>query len=159
MKPPRTHVAVVVLLLAGAWNLGPAAPARAGTAAVTIRDAWARATPAGATMGAIYLTLESAAGDRLMGAQVPDSVAGVTEIHETVEVSDSGATDGGSRMTMRPVASIELPAGGAVQLKPGGYHIMLIDLRKPLKPGAHVKVTLVLEKAGKRTVTATVRNR
>jgi copper(I)-binding protein len=159
----RIPLAAAVMASAVAWACVPAGPARADAAAaqpagVSIRDAWARATPAGARMGAIYLTLESAAGDRLTGAKVPDSVAASTEIHETVTVTDSSGSEGGSRMTMQPVSSIELPPGEAVQLKPGGYHIMLIDLKKPLKRGTHVRVTLMLEKAGKHTVTATVRD-
>ncbi|HEY6866584.1 MAG TPA: copper chaperone PCu(A)C [Candidatus Eisenbacteria bacterium] len=158
----RAPLAAAALTLAAASILGLTGAAGAGDAAappsgVVVRDAWARATPAGATMGAIYLTLESAAGDRLVGAAVPHSVAAATEIHETVMLADSSGSEGGGRMTMRPVAAIELPAGEPVELKPGGYHIMLFDLKKPLKPGAHVTVTLVLEKAGKRKVTATVR--
>ena len=150
--------------LAVVWLTGPAGTALAGEGAaqpadVAVRDAWARTTPAGARMGALYLTLESPAGDRLVGAEVSRSVAAATEIHETVVVADSTGSGGGDRMMMRPVAFIELPPGEAVQLKPGGYHIMLLDLKKPLKAGTHVKLTLILEKAGKRTLTATVRDR
>jgi len=159
----QTLLTAATLALAVACVAGLADPARAVYAAARssdaiIHDAWARATPAGARMGALYLTLESAAGDRLVGAEVSRSVAAATEIHETVVVADSNGSDGGGRMMMRPVAFIELPPGELVQLKPGGYHIMLLDLRKPLKAGTRVKVNLLLEKAGKRIVTATVRN-
>jgi copper(I)-binding protein len=79
---------------------------------------------------------------------VPGSVAGHTEIHETVTVADSSGGDEGGRMMMRRVESIELPPGEDVQLKPGGYHVMLFDLKKPLKAGSRIKLTLILEKAG-----------
>jgi len=123
---------------------------------IHIRDAWARATPAGARMGAIYLTIESAAADRLLAAAVPDSVAEETQIHETIVIPDSSG--GASRMTMRPVAALELPAGQPVQLKPGGYHIMLMGMKRALKAGDRVAVTLTLENAGKQSATAVVRN-
>lgn len=161
MTSIHARAAAVVLVLVFASFLGLAGSSRPGDAAaqssdVTIHDAWARATPAGVRMGAMYLTLESVAGDRLLRARVPRSVASGTEIHETVVIPDTTGA-GGSRMTMRPVDSIELPPGEPVEFKPGGYHIMLIGLKKPLEPGAHVGVTLFLEKAGKLKATATVR--
>jgi copper(I)-binding protein len=60
-------------------------------------------------------------------------------------------------MTMKPVDGIDLPAGEPVQLKPGGYHVMLLDLAQPLEAGQQIEVTLTFEKAGKQTVTAEVR--
>jgi copper(I)-binding protein len=159
MNLRHTRCAAIALLLALAWSVGANAPAQAAAsksnpAEISIRDAWTRATPAGARMGAVYLTLESKAGDLLLGATVPHSVAGEAQIHETVVDSSGG---GGPRMGMRRVASIELPAGQPVELKPGGFHIMLIDLKKQLKPGGRVTVTLTLAKAGRRAVTAPVR--
>ena len=155
MKAHILRPTAAIVALAAAACLGFSGSARAGDAGdkasdVDIHGVWARTSPAGAKMGAIYLTLESANGDRLTGAQVPHSVAAETQIHETVAEGDG--------MTMRQVDSIDLPPGEAVQLKPGGYHIMLIDLKKPLKRGARVPLTLTLEKAGKRKVVATVRD-
>ncbi|MFO1298707.1 MAG: copper chaperone PCu(A)C, partial [Rubrivivax sp.] len=70
-------------------------------------------------------------------------VAGVVEIHEMVME--------GSTMRMRAVPALELPAGQSVELKPGGYHVMLMDLKQQVKPGDTVSVTLVIEgKDGKR---------
>ena len=70
-------------------------------------------------------------------------MAGVVEIHEMVM--------DGNVMKMRAVAGLDLPAGKAVDLKPGGYHVMLMDLKQELKPGELVPVTLVIEgKDGKR---------
>ena len=134
-----------------------AADAPAKSSGVSIHDAWARATPAGARMGAIYFTMTSPAGDRLTGAAVPHSVAGATQIHETVmEQDSSGAATG--RMSMQEVESVELPAGTEVQFKPGGYHVMLLDLKRPLVSGQHVALTLTFANAGKQKVTATVRD-
>ena len=162
MKTHRNRCAAAALALALAWACSAAGAANAaGSAAsppdVSVTDAWARATPAAARMGAVYLTIESATGDRLIGASVPHSVAAKTQIHETVVVADSsGGGDG--EMMMRPVGSIELPPGEAVQFKPGGYHIMLLNLKKPLRSGEQVPVTLTFEKAGKRKAVATVRD-
>jgi len=143
----------LILLLAGV----AVRPARADAAHdVTVSDVWARATPAGARFGAIYLTLASAAGDSLVGAAVPHAVAGRTQIHETVMVPDSSGA-GAGRMAMREVPGIALPAGQAVQLAPGGYHVMLLDLKRPLKAGMRVPLALRFARAGKRDVVARVR--
>ena len=121
---------------------------------VTIRDAWARATPPAAKFGAIYVTLTSATGDRLVGASVARSIAARTQLHETVMITDSL----GERMTMREVPSITLAPGDSVRLGPGGLHIMLIGLKKPLRAGARLPVTLSFENAGRHKVMALVRD-
>jgi periplasmic copper chaperone A len=152
--PPFPFFALLVFSSLAVTSLEPM-PAHA--AGVSVRNAWARATPPGARMGAVYLTLESAAGDRLIAVSVPRSVAATAQIHETVMVADSSGDGARSGMTMRPVASLELPPGQAVTLEPGGYHIMLLDLKRALRSGGHVPVTLTLEKAGKQKVLASVR--
>ena len=87
------------------------------------------------------MQITSAQGGKLVSAQSP--VAGVTEVHEM-------AMDG-NVMKMRAVPALELPAGKAVELKPGGYHVMLMDLKQPLQDGESVPLTLVVEgKDGKR---------
>lgn len=87
------------------------------------------------------MQLQSAQDAKLISAQSP--VAGVVEVHEM-------AMDGGV-MKMRAVPSLALPAGKAVDLKPGGYHVMLMDLKGQVKDGDTVPVTLVVEgKDGKR---------
>lgn len=157
--------------------------AAAAATELELTDVWARQSPMGTTMGAIYLTITSPEDDKLVKASVPASVAADAQIHETVMAegdmtsttmagkgdmtsttmagegdmsSTTMAADSGS-MTMRPVDAIELPAGTMVELKPGGFHIMLIDLAAPLKVGDKVELTLTFEKAGDRTVTAEVR--
>jgi copper(I)-binding protein len=66
--------------------------------------------------------------------------------------SDTTMAMGEGEMGMRPVEFIELPAGEAVELKPGGYHIMFIDLVKPLEVGTSIALTLVFENAGEITI-------
>lgn len=163
-------------------SVGTSAPA---APEVTVDDPWARSSPMATTLGAVYMTLTSNGGDTLLRASVPTSVAGTTEIHETVMASTTGTamtdegageamptettmgtsmgtdtTMGGSgEMEMRPITELALPAGEAVALAPGGYHIMLIDLVAPLEVGTTIEVTLTFERAGEQVVTATVRDR
>lgn len=129
---------------------------------VTLTGLWARTSPSMATKGAAYVTITSPIDDRLVGVEVDADVAAGTEMHQTVMAeggsdpsttmamgSDTTMATGGGEMTMRPVEFIELPAGVAVEMKPGGYHIMLIDLAKPLDVGTTIALTLVFERAGK----------
>lgn len=113
----------------------------AHAADIAIDRPWSRATPAGASVGAGYVTLKNsgAAPDKLISASAPD-VAGKVEIHEMT--MDNGV------MKMRPVQGVEIPAGKSVELKPGGYHIMFMGLKKPLKAGESFKGALTFEKAG-----------
>lgn len=100
---------------------------------------WTRATPPGAKVGAGFVTLKNAgAADRVVGAASP--VAGRVEMHVTLRE--------GEVMRMREVQAIEVPAGGSFELKPGGAHLMLVDLKRPLKKGETVPLTLRLEKGG-----------
>ena len=113
----------------------------AAQAQVTVKDAWVRATVAQQKATGAFMQLQSAQDAKLISAQSP--VAGVVEVHEM-------AMDGGV-MKMRAVPSLALPAGKAVDLKPGGYHVMLMDLKGQVKDGDTVPVTLVVEgKDGKR---------
>ena len=129
--------------------------------AVVASGQWARTSPAMASAGAVYVTLTSNAYDKLVAAKVDASVTGTVELHETVMAEDetemtgmgSDTTEmGGGEMSMRPVEFIELPAGVAVSLEPGGYHIMLLDLVAPLELGSTIQVTLVFEVAGEMTI-------
>jgi hypothetical protein len=109
-------------------------------AQTTVKDPWVRGTVANQKATGMFAQLVSAKGGTLVSAASP--VAGLVEIHEM-------AMDG-SVMKMRAVSAIELPAGKPVDLKPGGYHVMLMDLKKDLKPGDTVPVTLVIEGADKK---------
>ena len=126
--------------LLGAMLLAPAA-ARAQTPAVTVENPWTRAARAGG-QGAGFLTLRSAGGDRLLSASSP--AANRVELHTHLRDGDV--------MRMRPVENIELPAGTAVTLQPGGFHLMFMGLKQPFEQGGQVPVTLVFERAGSMTI-------
>ncbi|MCE9622752.1 MAG: copper chaperone PCu(A)C [Actinomycetia bacterium] len=143
----------------------------ATTPDITVEGQWARTSPAMATAGAVYLTITSPVDDKLVAAKIDPSITGTVEIHETVMAdaatdttmamgsdttmamgSDTTMAMGDGEMTMRPVEFIDLPAGVAVALEPGGYHIMLLDLVQPLEVGTTIQVTLVFETAGEVTI-------
>ena len=151
MQSLRCGLAVSALA-AGAFVLaGIAAPAAAHeytTKGVTVAHPWARATPGGAKVGGAYLEMKAAAGvsDRLVGVRSP--VAGNAELHN--HIMERGVAK------MRRVDAIALRAGKSVVLEPSGYHVMLMDLKQPLKEGDLVKMVLVFEKAGEIEVEATV---
>lgn len=125
-----------------------AAAAQAATSGITITNATARATPDGAVVAGGYLTIANAGAeaDRLVSAASPR--AGRMELHEM-------AMDGGM-MTMRPVTGIDVPASGTVELKPGGLHLMFLDIPAPFRAGEAIPVTLTFEKAGAVEATLTV---
>jgi copper(I)-binding protein len=119
--------------------------------AIRVLDPWARATVPGQKVGGVYMEIVSPRDARLVGVASP--AAGTAEVH-------SMTMDGGT-MRMRAVEALDLPAGTPVKLAPGGYHVMLFDLKKPLVAGQKVPLTLVIEETGKRahriTVNAIVR--
>ncbi len=104
-------------------------------AQVSVQDAWVRATVPQQKATGAFMRLTAAQDMRLVAASSP--VAGITEVHEMKMVDNV--------MKMRAVPALDLPAGQAVELKPGGYHIMLLDLKQPVAQGASVPLTLVFE--------------
>jgi copper(I)-binding protein len=117
--------------------------AQATTNVVTARDAWARATAPGMSVGAVYLTLLGGAkADSLIAAST--ARAGMTQIHVVTEA------DGMARM--RETEAVDVPAGKRVLLAPQGTHIMLMDLKQPLVAGERFTLTLQFANAGKREV-------
>jgi len=131
---------------------------------LTVEGAWARNAPKTAHAGAAYLVVKNdgKAADALVGASSP--VSGMVQVHESyvVESPTGSAMPGASAATgtvmgMRPVARIDIPAGGSIELKPGGYHIMLMELKQELKAGDTIEITLMFEKAGPVTAKAEVR--
>ncbi len=109
---------------------------------LVITQAWSRATPGGAKTGGGYLTIENKGStpDRLIG--------GSADVASKVEVHQMAMTNG--VMKMRPVENgLTIAPGKTVTLAPGGYHLMMFDLKRPLKQGEKVPVTLEFEKAGK----------
>lgn len=105
---------------------------------VDVKDAWARATVSGQKATGAFMKLTAKEGATLVGVSSP--VAGVSEVHEMK--MDAGV------MKMRAVeGGLALPAGKTVELKPGGYHVMLMDLKAPLAKDSTVPVTLVFKDA------------
>jgi periplasmic copper chaperone A len=114
---------------------------------VTVSAPWVRATAAEQKATGAFMQLKSATPVRLV--EVRSAVAGVVELHEMAMEGDM--------MRMRAVSGLDLPAGKAVDLKPGGYHVMLMDLKQPIKAGDTVPLTLVIETADKRRSTVEVK--
>ena len=104
---------------------------------VKVEQSWARASVAGQSATGAFMKLTAREKMRLVGASSP--AAGVVEVHEMKM--------DGSIMRMRPVEGVDLPAQRAVELKPGGYHVMLMDLKAPLAAGSSVPLTLKFKDA------------
>lgn len=128
-------------LLAAVLALAPVAVCAAD---LEISGAFLRASPKVANAGAGFVTIKNngAVDDTLVGAEA--GISKTVELHTHIKDGDV--------MRMRQVESIAVPAGGAAELKPGGDHVMFINLNKPLAEGEKVVVTLVFAKAGKKQV-------
>ena len=146
----RPFVTVAVLLTLAACEPAPEA-ADETPAALAVEEAWARpADTTGAARSAVYFMLRNEGGTsgRLVDARA--DVARVVEIHQSFEE--------GGVMRMRPVAGgVEVGPGEAVAFEPGGYHLMLIDLQRPLAPRDTFPLTLTFEPGGEREVDVEVR--
>ena len=129
MKKLVQTTALLAALVAGS--------AIAQTAAVKVEGAWARASVPGQMGTGAFMKLTAKDGAKLVGASSP--AAGVTEVHEMKMEGDV--------MKMRAIPALDLPAGKAVELKPGGYHIMLLDLKAPLAKDTAVPLTLTFKDA------------
>lgn len=130
MKPNALILTAIGALLAqSAW-----------AANVTITDAWARATMPGQPVSAAYMLITSDTDAKLVGASSP--AVPQVEVHEMKMDGDV--------MIMREVKALDLPKGKAVALEPGGFHIMLMNLKQPIAAGEVVPLTLVIESGGKK---------
>jgi copper(I)-binding protein len=118
--------------------------------ALEIVHPWSRATPAGAGNAAAYVTVNNTGTtpDTLLAAAAP-TVSDKLEIHEV-------SMKNGVMSMKRAAGGVAIPAGGSVTLKPGGYHIMIMGVKQPLKQGDSFPGTLTFEKAGKVDVRFTV---
>jgi periplasmic copper chaperone A len=171
--PGRLAALLAVVVIAGACSSGSA-----GGSKIEISDAWARTSPMVEGAGAAYMVIKNTGteADKLVGASSP--AAKTAQVHETyvVEASPEASMDGGmggmkspaasmdmgsgsgEMMGMRQIESLDIPAGGSVELKPGSYHIMLLELVAPLKAGDKIDITLKFEKAGDVKVTTEVKD-
>ena len=143
----KRYLAAAALALAIA-NTTPALAAEPAPQAVTVSAAWARATPPGMAVAAVYLTLAGGSkADRLVGAETPR--AAMAQIHVVSEA------EGMTRM--RQTEGVDVPARKSVALAPQGTHIMLMDLPRPLVAGERFPLTLQFEHAGKIGIAVEVR--
>lgn len=135
---------------------------------ITVANAWARTSPAATTMGAAYMDITSSVADSLVSVAVDASIAREAQMHEMAMMGGDSSMAGGmtettmaggmGEMVMRQVTEVDLPAGATVQFKPGGYHIMLIDLVKPLVLDQTFDLTLTFGSGATKVVTVTVRD-
>lgn len=135
-------------LIAGLLAASAAMGHEATSKGVTVAHPWARATPGGTTVGVAFMEIRTEPGtaDKLVSASSP--AAGRVEVHTHIMDGDV--------MKMRRLDSLDLEPGKSRVLKPSGEHIMMFDLKQPLKEGDLVKLTLVFEKAGPIEVEASV---
>jgi copper(I)-binding protein len=126
---PFLAVACAALFFGSAAFAGPAVP--------KVEGAWIRSTVQGQAGTGAFMKLTPSQATQLVGASTP--VAGTAEVHEMKMEGDV--------MKMRAVPALDLPAGRATELKPGGYHIMLMDLKQPLVAGRSVPLTLTFRDA------------
>jgi len=146
MKPVLPFFACAALL---AVLAAPAHAQEVKAGDLVITQPWSRATPGGAKIAGGFLTIENkgVAPDRLISGA--GDIVGKVEIHEMA--MNNGV------MTMRPLdKGLVIEPGKTVKLAPGGYHLMLMDLKNPLKQGEKVPLELQFEKAGKVTVSLDV---
>jgi len=119
--------------------MGPAADA-ASSGSIRVVGAWSRSTAPGASVGVVYFEVINAGpADTLLAIECPAA--------EHAEMHATASADG--IMKMRPVASVDIPAGGHLSFQPGGLHAMLVGIKEPLKEGARLPLTLVFRRAGK----------
>lgn len=116
-------------------------------AQISVEDAWIRATPPGAKTAAGYMIIRADSADRLLSVTSP--AAERVETHITVQDGDV--------MRMREAKGYELPANGTLQLKPGGGHLMFVNIKAPMKEGTSVPATLKFQRAGEIKVEFQVR--
>lgn len=138
MKPIRIHVTAALLALTSA---------SAFAADLDVKTPWVRGTVAGQKATGAFMELTSPAGTAIVGASSP--VAGITEIHEM-------KMDGGV-MKMRAITRLDVPAGKTLSLAPGGYHVMLMDLKQQLKKGETVTIALQVENKDKKVETVEIK--
>lgn len=136
---------LAVLALVSLLACGVAGPAVAADP-VVVRNAWIRAPAPGQPVAGAYMEVTASAKSALVAIATP--VAERAELHST--------TMEGGIMKMRPAERIELAAGKTVKLEPGGLHGMLVDLKRTLKPGDKVPVTLTVQRADSSRATIAV---
>ena len=127
-------------------TLGHAQPSVSAVAAPVVSAAWIKSTIPGSSVSAAYMQIKSATPLKLIKAESP--AAGIVEIH------DMKMNDG--VMEMKALDVMDIPANKAVTLKPGGMHVMLMNVKKPINKGDKIPMTLTFEGANKKAVLVTL---
>ena len=137
----KTNIFIILLIICGIIN---------AQSKIEIKDAWARPAAKHAN-SALYFSIynDSETPDTLIG--VKSNSADITEVHETFKRENN-------QMGMRAVKFIAIPAKSVVELKPGGFHVMLIDMKKEYKSGNFIKAIIKLKNAGKITIKAVIKD-
>ena len=135
---------ILVSFLALALSVSPSFAQSIKVGELTIENAWARATPKGAEVGAGYLTIRNDGG-------VADRLTGVSCDFATVQMHEMKMTNGVMEMRER-ADGVEIPARATVKFAPGGNHLMFVGLKAPLVKGETAKATLTFAHAGSITV-------
>lgn len=135
--------------LLAALLLAPSAFA-ADNAALVVEGAYARAVPPTAGNSAAFMQIRNTSGEARQLVAAESDVSNVTELHNHIQ--DNGV------MRMRRVDAVEVPANGAVELKPGSFHVMLIDLKQPLKEGDPVNIELRFDDGSSKDVSMRAQN-
>ena len=149
MSSPRVRCLLAAALFTLAPTVSWAAETAAGPAGVTVSDPYARAVPPGQPNSAVFMTLTNASKQPRALVAAQSAAAKTVELHTNVD--DNGV------MRMRKIERIEVPAGGSVQLKPGGLHVMLIGLNGDLAAGGKVALDLSFDDGSHAQVQAPVR--
>lgn len=144
------HKSTIPIALITALILTACGMVSAGGPQISIEDAWARPVPAAGSNGALFFRLVNAGNeaDQLVGGRSP--LAGTIEVHKTT--MEEGV------MKMEYIPGLEVPAKSEVLLKPGDYHVMLIDVSTTLASGDTFPITLIFEKSGEMTLDVEVRD-
>jgi periplasmic copper chaperone A len=144
----RRRAVIALLVLAVSQVVAPAGASAPAPRTVSVSAAWARATPPGMAVAAVYLTLAGGSqADRLVGAETPR--AAMAQIHVVSEAAGMAR--------MRQTEGVDVPAHESVALAPQGTHIMLMELTRPLVAGERFPLTLQFERAGRIGVSVEVR--
>jgi periplasmic copper chaperone A len=150
MSAAALALAIPGVVAVAAQPVPPAPPARAVDVTPTVIQPWIRATRPGQQNAAAYLGLRSTSGDTLVAVRPPADVADRGELH-TMKMD-------GDLMLMREVESFRLAPGRTLHFNPGGNHVMLVGLKRPLATGDRIDLVFVFSKAGEVTVRAEVRD-
>jgi periplasmic copper chaperone A len=116
---------------------------------ISVVDPYVRMAPPGAKVTAAFMVVKNTSDKDIQIVKADSPAANVTELHN--HINDNGV------MRMRQVKEVPLPAKGEAALKPGGYHVMLIDMKVPLKEGDKVAITLKFSDGGTKTIDAPVK--